>query len=70
MTSSGSADPLRLDRDVPTTPEDVEVLRRLRYGPRLAFDEYLQALAALTPPAVETLRARRGPRGLPFDLLA
>lgn len=69
MTSSDSADRLRLDRDVPTTPEDVAVLRRLRYGRRLTLDEYLQALASLTPLAVETLRARRGPRGLPFDLL-
>lgn len=69
MTSSDSADLLRLDRDLPTTAEDVAVLRRLRYGARLGLDEYLQALGALTPPTVDTLRARRGPAGPPFDLL-
>jgi hypothetical protein len=70
MTSSDSAEWLRLDRDLPTTAEDITVLRRLRYGPKLGFDEYLRALAALDPPPAGVLRARRGPSGAPFDLLA
>jgi hypothetical protein len=69
MTSEDSADFLRLDRDLPTTAEDVAVLRRLRYGRSLTLGEYLQCLAALDPPSTEALRNRRGPSGPPFDLL-
>jgi hypothetical protein len=69
MTSNDSAECLRLDRDLPTTAADVAVLRRLRYGPALGVDEYVQALAALEPPSTDALRARRGPSGPPFDLL-
>ena len=35
MSSSDSGDVLDLDRDVPTTAEDVAVLNRFRYGQRL-----------------------------------
>jgi hypothetical protein len=70
MSSRDSAaDALRLDRDLPTTPEDIAVLRRLRYGPPLRFDDYLRVLAALDPPSPEWLRSRPGPRGTPFDLI-
>lgn len=69
MISSDSADRLDLDRDLPTTPMDVAVLRRLRYGPKLGLDAYVRALAALVPPSTEELRARRGPGGPTFDLL-
>lgn len=69
MTSDDSADVLRLDRDLPTTVEDVAVLRRLRSGPALRLEEYLQCLAALAPPSAAALRARRGPGGPPFNLL-
>lgn len=69
MTSDDSADSLRLDHDLPTTAEDVTILRRLRHGPRLGFEEYLGFLAALGPPSTADLRARRGPNGAPFDLL-
>jgi len=58
---------LEFDRDLPTTAEDVAALRRLRIGPRLSFDEYLDALRALEPRTA--LRDRRGPSGPPFDLL-
>jgi hypothetical protein len=58
---------LDLDRDLPTTADDVVALRRFRTGPRLSFDQYLEALAVLEPSAA--LRARRGPCGEPFDLL-
>jgi hypothetical protein len=63
-------DHLDLDRDLPTTDEDIAVLRRLRRGPLLGFDEYLRALAALDQPTAKALRARRGPGGPPFDLLS
>ena len=69
MRSNDSPDILRLDRDLPTTAEDVAALRRLRYGPRLALAEYLQCLAALDPPSNAALRAREGPSGPPFDLV-
>lgn len=68
MRSDDSPDILRFDRDLPTTAEDVAAMRRLRYGPRLEFPEYLQCLAALDPPPAATLRARRGPSGPAFDL--
>jgi hypothetical protein len=69
MTSGDSADVLRLDRDLPTTAEDVAVSRRLRHGPTLGFDEYLRCLAALDPASTERLRSRPGAGGPPFDLI-
>jgi hypothetical protein len=70
MTSSGSGDVLRFDRDLPTTAEDVAILGRLRYGPALSLDLYLQCLAGLAAPSPADLRSRPGPAGVPFDLLA
>ena len=69
MTSSDSADLLGLDRDLPTTAEDIAALRRLRPGPTLSFDEYLQCLAALDPPSTAGGQTRAGPGGPPFDLI-
>ena len=68
MSSSDSGDALDLDRDLPTTAEDIAVLDRLRYGRRLTFDQYLECLAALDPPLVERLRSRPVTGGAPFDL--
>lgn len=66
MSSSDSGDALGLDRDLPTTAEDIAVLNRLRYGRRLTFEQYLECLAALTAP----VRARsRVMGGAPFDLI-
>ena len=70
MSSSDSGDALDLDRDLPTTPEDIAVLDRLRYGRRLTFDQYLECLAALDAPSAARLRSRRVPGGAPFDLTA
>ena len=70
MTSGDSADLLRFDRDLPTSPEDIDVLRRLRHGRPLGFDEYLRCLAALDPLSTASLRSRSGPGGAPFDLIA
>ena len=67
MSSSDSPADYDLDRDHPTTREDVAAQRRLA-SPRLDFDAYLRFLASFPPPSPEALRARRGPRGVPFQL--
>jgi hypothetical protein len=42
-SSSDSGDVLDLERDLPTTAEDVAVLNRLRYGRSLTFEQYVGA---------------------------
>ena len=71
MSSSGSGDMLDLNRDLPTTAEDIAALDRLRYGRRLTFDQYLECLAALEVPSPAHLRSRPRPTGsdAPFDLI-
>ncbi len=69
MSSSGRSEPLDLDKGLPTTPEDVAALRRLRERtPALSAEDYFRFLAALPQPSPEDLRRRRGPRGQPFRL--
>lgn len=58
---------LDLERDLPTTPEDVAVLRRLRDRPVTA-EEYAALLRAMGHASREELARRRGPRGEPFEL--
>ena len=71
MRSSDSPEPLDLERDLPTTVEDIAALRRLRNRPRLSLEEYLAFLRSLGSPPASGLRSRKGPRGdRPFDLLA
>ena len=60
---------LDLDRDLPTTPEDIAVLDRLRYGRRLTFDQYVECLAALDARSPAELRSRPTPGGAPFELI-
>ena len=50
MSSNGPED-LDLDRDLPTTAEDVAALRRLRESRNVSFAEYLEFLSRLKPPA-------------------
>lgn len=58
-----------LDRDLPTTAEDVAALRRARSLDRLDLDGYLRLLAQLPVPTLSELRARRGAMGdRPFEL--
>ena len=69
MSSSGRSEPLDLEKGLPTTPEDVAALRRLRRsGPILTPEEYFRFLAALPQPSADDLRRRRGPWGEPFRL--
>lgn len=73
MSSSDRSDPavrldLDLERDLPTTPEDVAIQRRLRRRQRLSPEEFAAFLDALGSRPYEELRARRGPGGEPFTL--
>ena len=70
MSRSGAqSEPLDLERGLPTSPEDVAALRRLRETARLTTEAYLQALARFPSPSPELLRQRRGPYGgEPFRL--
>jgi hypothetical protein len=67
--SSRDSDLFDLEHGLPTTPEDVEALRRVRRSRRLSTEQYLRALAMLPrlPP-----RARRSKKrvygGEPFRL--
>jgi hypothetical protein len=58
-----------LDRDLPTTPEDVAGLRRAASAAFRAPVDYLEFLRAFGDASSEQLRARPGPRGEePFEL--
>ncbi len=55
---------------IPTTPEDVESLRRVRQTRHLPTEEYLRALRQLPPPPLEAQRTRKRARGgEPFRLV-
>jgi len=67
MRSERRSDGFDLERDLPTTAEDVEALRRIR--PRaVTMEEYLRFLAALGDADPGSLRRRSGPTGEPFRL--
>lgn len=68
MRSNDPSEPLDLERGLPTTPEDVAALRRLKSRQALTTREFLRFLASLKPPTVQALRSRPGPRGEPFRL--
>jgi hypothetical protein len=66
MKSSAGSEPLDLDRLL-TTREDVSALQAARALP-MRTEDYLRALARLTPPP-DALRRRKGPSGTePFRL--
>ena len=62
------SEPLDLERGLPTTEQDMIVLRRLKARPRVSTREYLRFLAWLAPRTTEALRSRPGPQGEPFRL--
>ena len=68
MPSADHSEPLDLERDLPTSHEDVVALRRLRASAALSQAEYFRFLSRLPAPPLEKLRARKGPRGEPFRL--
>lgn len=70
MRSSGSPEPLTLDHDLPTTPHDVAVLKRLRCADTITTPEYLRFLRVFDPLPHHVLRSRPGPGGPEFALLA
>jgi hypothetical protein len=66
--SSKRAEPLDFERDLPTSPEDVAALKRIRESHRLEFREYLLWLSRLPWPE-EKARRRKTVRGVePFEL--
>ncbi len=66
MTAS---DLTTLEADLPTTPSDVEALRRARDASRMSPSEIVATLEQLGTLAPSELRSRPGPRGEPFVLL-
>jgi hypothetical protein len=69
MRSNGPSSALDLERDLPTTAEDILALRRARGLAPLDLDGYLRFLAQLPAPTAAQLRAKRGPRSdRPFEL--
>ena len=68
MPSDARSETLDLSRGLPTTPEDVAALRRLRRRAPISTQDFLRFLASLPAPTYAALRARKGPRGEPFRL--
>lgn len=69
MSSNDPSDSLLdLDRDLPTTPEDIAALRRHRPKPDLPWWEQLQILHDQVPDAAEQARRRPVFSGPPFEL--
>ena len=67
VSSSDRSDRLDLARGLPTSEQDVAVLRALRF-PRMTDEEYALFLEALGTPDRDTLAAKPGPQGPPFRL--
>jgi len=62
MSSNDRSERLDLARDLPTTAEDTEALRRVRAVGPLDLEAYLRFLEQLPPRTPGELRAKRGPR--------
>jgi hypothetical protein len=67
MNSNDRSEPLDLERGLPTTEQDVESLRALRY-PKMTDAQYLQFIASLAAPNHGSLATKRGPHGPAFSL--
>lgn len=69
MKSNGFSDRLDLDRDLPTTSDDVAALRRARVAPPMTLAEYFRFLRSFRGAAREKHCARCGPGDpVPFEL--
>jgi len=66
--SSNSPEPLDLERDLPTSVEDVAALRRIRESRRLPFAEYLRFLSRLPGPPGAARRRKTHEGREPFEL--
>jgi hypothetical protein len=69
MSSTEHPEWLDLERDLPTTAEDIAALRLLRRHPTMDLDSYFRFLRSFPAATVEELGRRKGPRGgEPFAL--
>jgi hypothetical protein len=69
MRSGDRSRALDLDRDLPTTAEDVAALRRAATLSRLDLGDYLRFLSGLPPAPAAALRSeRRQAADPPFEL--
>ena len=69
MSSFATPDRLDLERDLPTTSEDVAALRRLRRHAAMNLDAYFRFLRSFPAASADALAARKGPCGAePFVL--
>jgi hypothetical protein len=66
--SSKRPEPLDLERDLPTTTEDVAALRRIRESRRVPFAEYLRFLSRLQMPDRAARRRKTHEGQEPFEL--
>ena len=55
---SSKPEPLDLERDLPTTAEDVAALKRIRESRRISFADYLLFLSRQKPPDGTTRRRK------------
>jgi hypothetical protein len=67
MSSTGKAERLDLERDLPTSPADVAALRTHRPD-AMTWGRYLEFLARLPQPTIDSLRRRPPTTGEPFTL--
>lgn len=69
MKSNGFSDRLDLNRDLPTTPDDVAALRRARVAPPMTLEEYFRFLTVFRSASREEPHVPRGPgEPVPFEI--
>jgi hypothetical protein len=69
MKSKESSRLLDLERDLPTSVEDIIALRQTRRSDTADLKTYFEFLSQFPVSSTEELRARKGPRGpQPFEL--
>ena len=66
--SSKRTEPLDLERDLPTTAEDVAALKRIRESRRISFADYLRFLSRQETPVSSTRRRKTHEGQEPFEL--
>lgn len=66
--SSKDPEPLDLEKDLPTKPEDVAALRCIRWSRRLGVADYLRFLSRLERPAAGAERRKTHEGHEPFEL--